>query len=274
MNYFKNHTICITGAGSGIGRDLACQFSAAGARVILCDYNSASLETTASLIKNQGGRYRADALDISINSEVLTWAEKVQKSDTHIDILINNAGIAGKTADLNFLTIEEMEQVINTNLWGAVYCTLAFLPLLRKSSRPVIVNVSSLAGLSGVLGALPYTISKFALRGFSEALRLELKKEKIFIIQVHPGVIDTGIIENIPGIDADAAARGRRAFERQKSISPSQAAAKIIKGIRRGKKRILPGPGVRITDIIVRLFPGNYDRLVYPKMKKIIDEMK
>jgi len=274
MNYFKNHTICITGAGSGIGRELACQFSASGAMVIICDYNAASLKETASQIKKMGGRYRADALDISNNSEVLAWAKKVRKSDTHIDILINNAGIAGKTAELNILSIEEMEQVINTNLWGAVYCTLAFLPLLRKSSRPVIVNVSSLAGLAAVLGALPYTISKFALRGFSEALRLELKEEKISVIQVHPGVVDTGIVENIPGIDVDAAARGREAFERQKSISGAKAAKKIIRGIRKSKKRILPGPGVHIVDLLVRIFPGNYDRLVYPKMKKIIDEMK
>ncbi|MFC1669090.1 SDR family NAD(P)-dependent oxidoreductase [Spirochaetota bacterium] len=274
MKHLKGKKIIITGAASGIGRELAFKLAQKNAIVIICDYNNNALMETTDIIKNSGGEVYSKFIDIKNRDKVFNWTQNMANQFNNIDILINNAGIAGKTSDINILTFEEIENIINTNLWGTINCTLSLLPLLKKSNDASIVNISSLAGLTGILGALPYSISKFAIRGFTESLRMELMETTISVIQVHPGVVKTNIIKNIPEFSLSDSVKSHNAFMKQKGVSAGDAAHTIINGIMRGKKRILIGKDALIIDIISRLFPEMSSKMLYPKMKKIIEKLK
>jgi NAD(P)-dependent dehydrogenase (short-subunit alcohol dehydrogenase family) len=170
---FKNKVIAITGAGSGIGRALAEEFANRGARLALADIDVANLEETVSLLPS-GAEARVYKLDVASRSDVFSFAENVEKDFGAAHYIFNNAGIA-VLATVEHVSIEEIQKVLDVNLWGVIYGTKAFLPIFLKQKEGCIVNVSSVFGLVATPCSVAYTMSKFAVRGLTETLWHELE---------------------------------------------------------------------------------------------------
>lgn len=276
MRTFQNKTAVITGAGSGIGRALALAFAKEGAQLALNDWNEKGLQETLQLVQALGARAKSWAFDVADRARVFAFAEDVAREFGAADILINNAGIALRAENCDVITIEEMEKVIAVNQWGVVYGTKAFLPQLLSRPESALVNISSLFGIIGMAGNTAYCMSKFAVRGFTEALRMELHGDKnIAIHTVHPGGIKTNIVAH--SLNPSAADRDFeiKAFERLARLTPDQAAQIILRGIKARRKRIIVGSDAWWLDVLARLLPIRYTGLIYrqwAKFKKIKKE--
>ncbi len=267
MKNFSGKTVVVTGAGSGIGRGLAKLLANKGADLALVDLSEENLEETSRLISESESvsRVRSYSLDVSDKKAVYDLADKVYGDFGRIDVVINNAGVAlsETVEDMNY---EDFEWVMNINFWGVVYGTKAFLPYLKRSSESYIVNISSIFGLISLPTQSAYNASKFAVKGFTEALRLELKNTTVNPICVHPGGIKTNIAKsarfykNVDGsLDRDEAIN---MFDKFTWTTPDKAAKTIVNGIIKNNKRVLIGPDARVVDWFQRLLPDTYDRIL------------
>lgn len=261
--------VVITGAGSGIGRELALQL-APGNRLALVDLNPHGLDATASLARTAGASQVLTALvDVADEAQVNAFAQQVQADFGDVDVLINNAGIT-RFGDFASTPLTAFRSVLDVNFWGVVHCSKAFLPALR-ASRGSLVNLSSLFGLIGVAAQTHYCASKFAVRGFSEALRQELKDDGVHVACVHPGGVRTGIASNAVFDQAFEAQEQlvRRLEEKTLRLAPSEAARIIIDGIARRRERILVGRDAKAIDLLQRLMPTAYAGLVHRLLGKL-----
>lgn len=263
MRSFENKVVVITGAASGIGQALARQVAALGARVALADINAASLQETAEGILSRGGQAQWTKVDVSDRQAVYAFAERVVEQFGAVDVVVNNAGVALSNVDVLHLEYEDLEWVLGINLWGVIHGTKAFLPHLLKQPEGNLVNVSSTFGLTASAKAAAYSTSKFAVRGFTEALRQELHGTSVAVTVVFPGGIRTNIARNSrparngePLVDP---ARALRQFEAQAQTTPEAAAQQIIAGLRRNAPRVLIGKDATLLDRLARLSPGTYD---------------
>jgi len=265
MSIFKGKKAVITGAASGIGRELALQLSAEGCIVIAADYNKKGLDETVKLVKGAGGEAAAYKVDISDNKQVVKFAGDVKKKYGSIDMLINNAGVTlfGKFDELS---IKDFEWIMNINLWGAVYMTKAFLPELKDKKDSYLVNVASIFGVIGVGNQSTYSATKFALRGFTEALQDELHAFPVNVISVLPGGIKTNIAKNARVIKDGAVvkdtAKLARRMDKISKTTASEAAAAIVSGMKKNKMRIRIGSDARFLDRLQRLMPVRYNRII------------
>ena len=260
MNVFRNKVAVVTGAGSGIGRALARGLAQRGARLALSDVIEAELAETAKLCAP--GEVRTYRLDVSSRDDVFRHAGDVKRDFGAAHFLFNNAGVA-LAATFEHATIEEMEWLLSINLWGVIYGTKAFLPLMLAQREGCIVNMSSTAGLLGAPGLSAYCISKFGVRGLTETLWRELHGTGVSAVSVHPGGIATNINAR--------ARRGTHAGEYEDKVSkavgdiivttPEDGAREILDGVARGKKRILPGKYATTMSIVSRLSPRLYGPL-------------
>jgi NAD(P)-dependent dehydrogenase (short-subunit alcohol dehydrogenase family) len=255
MKNLKGAVAVVTGAGSGIGRALALKLASQGALLALADVNSATLEETRGLLgATEAKNY---VVDVSNASAVEDFAGKVKQDFGRASLLINNAGVA-IYGTFGELTLEEFDWVIRINFWGVVHGCKFFLPLLKAEGEAHIVNISSVFGLIGPAGQTAYASSKFAVRGFTQALSRELLDTKIAVTCVHPGGIRTRIAENAR---AGAATRvedqvqARERFDQVVRTSPEKAAEVIVNGILRDKARILIGADAYQIDFVQRLMP-------------------
>lgn len=256
MREIRGAVAVITGAGSGIGRALAVQLAALGAELALADVNAAGLEKTRQL--TGAAKAKTYAVDVSKAAAVEDFAGRVQKDFGRASLLVNNAGVAlhGTFAEIS---LEEMEWLIGINFWGVVYGCKFFLPLLQREPDAHLVNISSVFGLFGPPGQTAYCSSKYAVRGFSESLREELRETSVKVTCVHPAGIATRIAEDAR---AGAATRGEdrtQALARAAQllrIPPEEAARVIIQGILQGKSRVLIGKDAYRIDFLQRLFPS------------------
>jgi short-subunit dehydrogenase len=211
-------------------------------------------------------------LDVSKRKNVQSFAKEVLKRHGRADILINNAGVAlqGKVEDTGQ---ENFEWIVGINTWGAVYSTQAFLPALKTRPEAFIVNISSMLGLVGAPTQSAYCLSKFAIRGFTEALRMDIKMAglPVTVICVHPGSVKTNIARNsrIENTDAKTREKYVNRFDKSAKMTAQDAARIIIKGIMKKKQRILVGRDARLADIIQRLMPAGYDRFILSGAKKM-----
>ena len=237
MRDFRNKVVVITGAGSGIGRELAIQFATRGAILALNDWNAEALAETWALLP-ESARGLQSAFDVGSRDAVEAFAKDVSEHLPSVDIVINNAGMSLPPAPIVYSEVEEYEQVLQVNLWGVIYGSLAFLPALRSGTGGCLVNISSVFGLMGFPGSAPYNVSKFGVRGFTETLRVEMQGTNLQVVCVHPGGIRTNIAKNVKFDDAVERERFVRQFEKQTPTMPDQAAAVIIKGIEKGKNRV------------------------------------
>lgn len=255
MSCYKDRIAVITGAGSGIGRALAQQLAASDCHLALSDVNMDGLEETVRSITNTGARVLSQQLDVSERSAVQDYARLLQREFGRIDLLFNNAGIAGPHVAFQGYDYAEFRRVLDVNLWGTVNCTFALLPLLLKSPTPQLVNFSSVLGLVAPNSASAYGTSKFAVRGFTESLQREFAGGPLRVTSVHPGLIATNI-----AAAADVSPDIVELF-RSKGMPPDRCAAIILRGVARRRRRILITPLAYLLDYLQRLSPTGLDRI-------------
>lgn len=261
MRDFSNAVVVITGAGSGIGRALAQEFAGRGAQLALADVNTAALEETRSLLGNaKAGTYMADVGDAG---SVEAFARKVRQDFGRVSILVNNAGVA-LYGMFEELSLADFEWLFRINFWGVIHGCKFFLPLLHQEKEARIVNISSVFGLIAPPGQTAYGASKYALRGFSESLREELRGSGVSVSCVHPAGISTNIANNARAAaasDPQGQVQARELFNRVARISPGEAAATIVRGIEQNKDRILIGSDAYRIDRLARFFPGQAGKM-------------
>lgn len=249
----------ITGAAGGIGAALAQALAARGCDLALADMNAAGLAATAERAAAQGVRVSRHVLDVADADAVAALPQAVLAGHGRVNILVNNAGVA-LGGRFEQVALSDIEWLFSVNFWGVVRMTHAFLPLLRREPAAQLVNLSSAFGLIAPPGQVAYAASKFAVRGFSEALRHELAGSPVGVTVVHPGGVRTGIAVNArrAGMsNAEVAADAKR-WEHLLRLDPAEAAARIAQGIERREQRVLIGRDARQIALVARLFPVNY----------------
>lgn len=274
---FSDKVAAITGAASGIGRELAYQLVAAGAEVALSDVDEAGLARTAARCRELGARRVSEKrVDVSDRNAVHAWADEVAHAHERVNMIFNNAGVA-LASTLEGVSYEEFEWIMGINFWGVVYGTKAFLPHLRASGEGHVVNVSSVFGIISVAGNGTYNATKFAVRGFTEALRqeLELAGAPVSATCVHPGGIKTNIAraarhnESMKDLVGDVDPEASRAeFEKLFITEASTAARTILDAVRKNRRRVLIGPDARVIDVMQRLLPSAYQKLAIAIAKR------
>lgn len=270
MKAFRGKVAAITGAGSGIGRALALELAREGAALAVSDIDPAGLAETARQVAALGATCTTARLDVADRDAVFGWAADCVREHGRVNLAINNAGVA-LAAPAVTVRREDFEWLMGINFWGVVHGSQAFVPHLRASGEGHLVNISSIFGMVSMPTQSAYNASKFAVRGYTEALRMELELEgaAVGVTCVHPGGIATRIAlsqrvdESIPGItgmDVDSFRRhGDRLIHR---TMPDAAARKILAGVRRNASRVLVGPDARLMDIMARLLGAGYQRLM------------
>lgn len=269
MQQLEGKVAVVTGAASGIGRALAQNLAARGCRLAICDINAEALAQTAALLP---APVLMQALDVADRAAVYAFAERVQRELGAADLVINNAGVAVSQL-IKDLSYDDFEWLMGINFWGVVYGTKAFLPAMLARNSGTIVNLSSIFGIIAVPSQGAYNAAKFAVRGFTEALRHELAGSNVRAICVHPGGIKTNIVRNarlyrdMQGEVQDAA-KAARDFERIAATTPEQAAAVIVRGIEQGSPRVLIGADARFMDRLQRWAPVRYWNILGGLLKR------
>ena len=261
----------ITGAGSGMGRSMAVQLAQMGATVLISDINEVSLNETGKLIDAAGGKYKSYKVDVGVKSQIDAFAAQVLGEYKYIDVLINNAGIAIGEASLGEVPLEDFERLININRWGVIHHTQAFLNVLLSRPEAAIVNTSSVFGLMGIPSQVPYCTSKFAVRGFTDSLRLELSGTNVAVTCVHPGGIDTNIVRNGIHYNGKKDATVEQ-FKKLVMTSADKAAGIIIRAIQKKSKRVMVGPDAKLIRFMTQVAPTVVDGEIL-RRKKALDKL-
>ena len=275
MEGFAGKVAAVTGAGSGIGQALAVELARSGAKVAISDVDTEGLAQTEQRLKAIGAPVKADRLNVTEREAFLAYADAVNEHFGKVNQIYNNAGIA-YTGDIEVCPFKDIERVMDVDYWGVVNGTKAFLPHLIASGDGHVINVSSLFGLFSVPGQAAYNAAKFAVRGFSEALRQEmiLARHPVAVTTVHPGGIKTGIARNATaaeGLDRDELAK---LFDKRLArTSPRRAAQVILDAVRKKKARVLVGGDAKILDILVRLTGSGYQQLFGPVMGRLMPKV-
>jgi short-subunit dehydrogenase len=259
-SFLRDGVAVVTGAGSGIGRGLAQRLAAAGSAVALADVDEAGLMETAAALSGKRASATTHVVDVADEAAVRAFATDVVARHGRVTLLINNAGVAlfGKFEEIS---LDDFRWLMSVNFWGTVYAVKYFLPILKQQPRAHIVNLSSVFGIVAPVGQSAYAASKFAVRGFTEALRHELEGTPVSVSCVHPAGVKTAIARRAKlGANTPPATRaeGIAALDRMSKVSPEEAADRILEGVERQEPRILVGRDARKVDILQRLHPGTY----------------
>ena len=272
MEGFAGKVAVVTGAGSGIGQALALELGRSGAKLAISDVDTEGLAQTETQLKAIGAQVKADRLDVTEREAFLAYADAVAEHFGKVNQIYNNAGIAF-SGDVEISQFKDIERVMDVDFWGVVNGTKAFLPHLIASGDGHVINVSSLFGLMSVPGQAAYNSAKFAVRGFTEALRQEmvLAGHPVGVTTVHPGGIKTAIARNATaaeGLDVNELAK---MFDKRLArTSPKRAAQIILEAVRKNKARVLVGADAKVLDIIVRLTGSGYQRIVGLSMGRVM----
>ena len=263
MQGFAGKVAVVTGAGSGIGQALAIELGRSGASVAISDVDTDGLAVTEQRLKSIGTPVKCDRLDVTERERFLLYADEVKDHFGKVNQIYNNAGIA-YTGDVDITPFKDIERVMDVDYWGVVNGTKAFLPHLIASGDGHVINTSSVFGLFAVPGQAAYNSAKFAVRGFTEALRQEmiLAGLPVKVTTVHPGGIKTAIARNATaaeGLDRDHLADW---FDKAARTSPEKAAQVILAGVAKNKARVLIGTDAKLLDAFVRITGPGYHRVL------------
>jgi NAD(P)-dependent dehydrogenase (short-subunit alcohol dehydrogenase family) len=274
MKTFQGRVGAITGAGSGIGRAVATELARRGAEVALCDVDEAGLAETADRIQATGTRVSTQRVDVADRQAVEEWADKVAADHGKVNLIVNNAGVA-LGANVETMSYEDLEWLMGVNFWGVVHGTKAFLPHLRAAGEGHIVNISSVFGMMGIPSQSAYNAAKFAVRGFTEALRIELDADggKVSCTTIHPGGIKTNIARNGRFDDATMSGLGMSDLvqdpdkvvemtERAFRTTPEKAAQVILDAVQADKRRAFIGTDAQLFKLMAMLPPGVYQNAI------------
>ena len=270
---FTNNVLVVTGAGSGIGRQVALQAASRGAVVIAADVNTATLAETKQLGEKQGLQMDMYTLDVADKKAVYAFAEAIipQLKDRRL-ILINNAGVGLFSGNFYNTSQDDFEWLMNINLWGVIRMTKAFYPYFITQNQGHIVNVSSVFGLGGFANQTAYCTAKFGVRGFTESLRMELVGTNIHTTCVHPGGIKTNIMRSATpkGMELTEAMHQKAiaTFDKVAMTTPEKAARLILDAVKRKKQRLIIGNDGKVIDTITRLLPVAYTKIFKRRMDK------
>jgi NAD(P)-dependent dehydrogenase (short-subunit alcohol dehydrogenase family) len=271
MKSFKNKVAVVTGAGSGIGRNVAYQLAQHGAIVAICDIDETGLSETAQWIETIGGTVSRHIVDVTDRARMTIFADEVVTLHHHVDILINNAGVSLTPSYFVDIPFDQFERVIDINMWGVYYGIRAFLPFLRQRPEASIVNVASVAGIAGLMGYSPYVMSKFAVRGLTEALQMELVGTNVTVTSIHPGGVKTNLMRHAPDLVNDSQREAaHKSFVRGATLSAEKVAAAILKAIRKKRYKVVLGADARMIQIIRWLFPSRFPNLLHPVFKQLL----
>lgn len=264
MKNLNGRIAAITGAGSGIGRALAEELSRRGAHLALSDVNEVGLAETVARCEGRGVKVTSQIVDVADRAAVEAWADLVVDEHGAVNLIFNNAGVA-VAATVESISYEDFEWLMNINFWGVVHGTKAFLPHLKAAGEGHVVNVSSVFGLVSIPSQSAYNAAKFAVRGFTDALRIELEIDPcgVSATTIHPGGIATNIARDARVDDsvADVAGSTEEAmveFDKFLRTPPEKAARQILKAVERNRRRALIGPDAVVFDAVSRLPAGLY----------------
>ena len=274
MQGFAGKVAVVTGAGSGIGQALAIELARSGAKLAISDVDTEGLAATEERLAAIGAPVKADRLDVTEREAFAVYADAVAEHFGRVNQIYNNAGIAF-AGDVEASQFKDIERVMDVDFWGVVNGTKVFLPHLIASGDGHVINISSVFGLFSVPGQAAYNAAKFAVRGFTEALRQEMMVagHAVKVTTVHPGGIKTAIVRNmetVEGLDKDELAQ---TFDKKlASTSPQKAAQIILDGVRRNRARVLVGPDAKALDLIVRVTGSGYQRLFSTVMSRMVPQ--
>jgi NADP-dependent 3-hydroxy acid dehydrogenase YdfG len=270
MNRFEGKVAVITGAGSGIGRALAMNLATKGAKLALSDIDTDGLAETVCQAETLGAMVKSDRLDVAEREAVLAYADDVVTYFGAVHQVYNNAGIA-YNGDLERSEFKDIERVMDIDFWGVVNGTKAFLPHVIASGDGHIVNISSLFGLIAVPGQNAYNAAKFAVRGFTEAVRQEMlvAKHPVKVTCVHPGGIKTAVARNAAVAEGQNAQSFAEFFDKHMALhTPEMAAETIIKAVAKGRARVVVGWEAKTLDVLSRIIGPAYQRVVATAVSK------
>ena len=276
MQSFKDKVAVITGAGSGMGQQLAINLAKENCNVVICDINKKTIQETEDIIRKYNVSCTALNLDLREEKNISTLLETTLKNFSKVDLLFNNAGVVAPSSFLN-LSEKDWDWCNDINFNALVKLTRIFLPLLMKNEEAALINTSSIFGIITTPNNTVYHSSKFAVRGFTESLAMELRDEKIQIHSVYPGHIGTNIVLDAK-FDKDFLSTNTNKAEdtdndpvtiqefgstfRDTGMSPNKAAKIILKGVKKNKKRIFVGLDAKVMEIAQRITPSHFIKLI------------
>jgi short-subunit dehydrogenase len=262
---FKDKTVIITGASSGIGKALAEEFAKRGANIVLGARQYVTLcEITAALEANYQIKAVAVQTDVSIEEDCMLLVKQALSTFGKIDILINNAGLSMR-ALFNDVDLAVLKNLMDVNFWGTVYCTKYALPEILKT-KGSIVGVSSIAGYRGLPGRTGYSSSKFAMNGFMESLRTELLKTGVHVMVACPGFTTSNI--RVAALAKDGTAHGDTSMEEDKMMTAEEVAIIICDGIADKKRTLIMSGQGKLAVWMNKLFPKFTDKKVFQLFAK------
>lgn len=265
MKSYSGKVAAITGAGSGMGRSLAVKLAERNCHLAISDVDEDNLAETAVQAGRYGVKVTSTRVDVAKKDEVYGWADEVVRDHGKCNLIFNNAGV-GYGSTVEGSGYADAEWVVQINFWGVVYGTKAFLPHLRASGDGHVVNTSSLFGLMGFPGQSTYNATKFAVRGFTEALRMELDmmRAPVSATCVHPGGIKTNIARaartnaSIGDLGVKDLENSHLQVERLFRVTADVAAETILRGVQKNHRRVLVGTDAKAYDLVQRFLPGRY----------------
>jgi NADP-dependent 3-hydroxy acid dehydrogenase YdfG len=272
MQGFAGKVVVVTGAGSGIGQALAVELGRSGAKVAISDVDTEGLAVTEERLKAIGAPVKADRLNVTEREAFELYADAVKAHFGKVNQIYNNAGIAF-VGDVEVTPFKDIERVMDVDFWGVVNGTKAFLPHLIESGDGHVVNVSSIFGLFSVPGQAAYNAAKFAVRGFTEALRQEMQVNghPVAVTTVHPGGIKTAIMRNATAVEGVDTKSLTDLFDKHLTrTTPERAATIVLEAVRKKHARVLVGADAKVLDAIVRITGSGYQRLFSTVTSKLM----